>query len=147
MHQEHHEPMRRRELYYVLNRGNGCAEIFHEPEVYAVFERILAEGWAAYSVKPFCFQLMPNHWHRGLQPAVDGELSQFVRWISATQTMRYLAHYLTSGQGHVYQGRFKGFPSQDNDHVLTFCRYVKRNAVRARIQQHVEDWRWGLLMN
>ena len=59
--------------------------------------------------------------------------------------MRYHAHYHTSGEGHVYQGRFKSFPIQDDEHFLTVCRYVERNALRAEFVSHAEDWRWGSL--
>lgn len=51
-------------FYHALNRGNGRWEIVHKAEDYAAFERILAEGLASYDVMLFCFQLMPNHWHR-----------------------------------------------------------------------------------
>ena len=110
-------------LYHALNRGNGREEIFHKPEDYTAFERILGEGLVSYDVRLFCFQLMPNHWHLVLRPNADGELSRFMRWITATHTMRYRAHYHTSGEGHVYQGRFKSFPIQDDGHFcLPLCR-------------------------
>ena len=132
-------------LYHALNRGNGGEEIFHKPEDYTAFERILGEGLVSYDVRHFCFQLMPNHWHLVLRPNADGELSRFMRWITATHTMRYRARYHTSGEGHVYQGRFKSFPIQDDGHFLTVCRYVERNAVRARLVKQAEDWRWSSL--
>ncbi len=132
-------------LYHALNRGNGRQEIFHKPEDFAAFERILSEGLATYDVKLFCFVLMPNHWHLVLRPGVDGELSRFMRWITATHTMRYRAHYHTSGEGHVYQGRFKSFPVQDDGHFLTVCRYVERNAARAGLVKRAEEWRWSSL--
>ena len=62
---------------------------------------------------------MPNHWHIVLQPTEDGGMSDFLRWVTLTHTQRYHAHYGTSGQGHVYQGRFKSFPIQDDDHFLS----------------------------
>jgi len=96
-------------------------------------------------VQLFCYQLMPNHWHLVLRPTQDGEMSRFLRWVTATHTMRYHAHYHTSGTGHVYQGRFKSFPIQDDAHFLTVCRYVERNALRAELTARAEDWRWGSL--
>ena len=59
--------------------------------------------------------------------------------------MRYHAHHHTSGRGHVYQGRFKSFPIQDDGHFLTVCRYVERNPLRANLVRKAEDWRWGSL--
>ena len=132
-------------LYHALNRGNGRAPIFHKDPDYEAFERILAEGRARYDVQLFSYQLMPNHWHLVLRPNQDGEMSRFLRWITATHTMRYHAHYHTSGTGHVYQGRFKSFPVQDDSHFLTVCRYVERNALRAGLVPRAEEWRWGSL--
>ena len=132
-------------LYHALNRGNSRAAIFRKEADYEAFERILSEGLARYPVQLFCYQLMPNHWHLVLRPTQDGEMSRFLRWVTATHTMRYHAHYHTSGTGHVYQGRFKSFPIQDDAHFLTVCRYVERNALRAELAARAEDWRWGSL--
>ena len=43
-------------LYRAWNRGNGREEIFHKPEDYTAFERILGEGLVSYDVRLFCFQ-------------------------------------------------------------------------------------------
>ena len=72
-------------------------------------------------------------------------MSQFLGWVTLTHTMRLHAHYGTSGEGHIYQGRFKSFPVDDDDHFLGVCRYVERNALRANMVQRAEDWRWGSL--
>jgi putative transposase len=132
-------------IYHALNRGNGRQEIFRKPEDYDAFERTLAEGLDRYPCRILAYQLMPNHWHFVLQPREDGGMSNFLRWVTLTHTMRYHAHYQTSGQGHVYQGRFKSFPIQDDDHFFVVCRYVERNALRARLVQQAEDWKWGSL--
>ena len=132
-------------LYQALKRGNSRTQIFHKEADYEAFERILAEGLERYDVQCFCYQLLPNHWHLVLRPNRAGEMSRFLRWVTATHTMRYHAHYHTSGQGHVYQGRFKSFPVQDDGHFLTVCRYVERNALRAELVARAEDWRWGSL--
>ena len=77
---------------------------------YEALEQILAEGLTRYACRILAYQLMPNHWHFVLQPTEDGGMSNFLRWVSLTLTMRLRAHYRTGGQGHVYQGRFKSFP-------------------------------------
>jgi putative transposase len=119
--------------------------VFDKPEDYDAFERILAEGLERYPCRLLAYQLMPNHWHLVLQPTEDGGMSNFLRWVSLTHTMRLHAHRGTGGQGHVYQGRFKSFPIQDDDHFLVVCRYVERNALRAELVRRAEDWRWGSL--
>ena len=132
-------------VYHALNRGNGRQRIFRKDADYEAFERILADGLARCDVRLYSYILMPNHWHMVLRPNRDGQMGEFLRWVSVTHTMRYHAHYRTSGQGHVYQGRFKSFPIQDDGHFVTVCRYVERNALRATMVKRAEDWRWGSL--
>ena len=36
------------------------------------------------------------------------------------------------GRGHLYQGRFKSFPIQEDHHLLCVLRYVEANALRPR---------------
>ena len=86
---------------------------------------------------------MPNHWHFVLQPTEDGGMSDFLRWAILTHTMRYYLRCHTAGERHVYQGRFKSFPVQDDDHFHVLRRYVERNALRAKLVNHAENWRWG----
>ncbi len=132
-------------LYHALNRGNLRATIFHKEGDYAAFETILHEALQLYQVQLLAYQLMPNHYHLVLRPLADGEMSRFMGWVGGTHTMRYHAHYHTSGLGHVYQQRYKSFPVQDGEHFLVICRYVERNALRAGLVERAEQWRWGSL--
>jgi putative transposase len=62
-----------------------------------------------------------------------------------TYTQRWHAHHHTAGTGPLYQGRFKSFPIQADEHLLTVCRYVERNPLRAGLVPRAERWRWGSL--
>ncbi len=88
---------------------------------------------------------MPNHWHFVLRPTTDGQLTAFLRCLAHTHTMRWHAHHHTSGTGHLYQGRFKAFPVENDEHFYTVVRYVERNALRAGLVSHAEGWRWSSL--
>ena len=66
-------------------------------------------------------------------------------WLTLTHTQRRHARRRSSGTGHVYQGRFKSFPVQEDEHFHTVCRYVERNALRANLSPRAEQWRWGSL--
>jgi len=56
---------------------------------------------------------------------------------------RYHRHYQTTGR--VWQGLYKTFPVQDDDHLVGVVRYVERNALRAELVVRAEDWRWSSL--
>lgn len=132
-------------IYHMLNRSNRKATIFHREADYEAFERILAEALERVQLKMFAYCLMPNHWHLLVSPEVDGEMSRFAQWLGLTHTQRYHAHYETTGEGHLYQGRFKSFPVQSDEHFLTVGRYVERNAYSAKLCDAPEEWRFGSL--
>jgi putative transposase len=47
--------------------------------------------------------------------------------------------------GHVWQGRYKAFPVQDDDHLATVLRYLERNPLRAELVSRAEHWKWSSL--
>jgi putative transposase len=132
-------------IYHVLNRANSRVSFFEKYADHAAFERILRQAVARYEVKLLAYCLMPNHWHQVLCPANDGDLSRFVGWVALTHTQRLHAMRRTAGSGHSYQGRFKSFPIQDDEHFVTVCRYVERNPLRAGFVSRAQQWRWGSL--
>ena len=84
-------------IYHALNRGNARQTVLHKGADYEAFEKILAEGLERYPCRILAYQMMPNHWRFVLQPTEDRGMSNFLRWVSVTQTMRYHSHYKTSG--------------------------------------------------
>ena len=119
--------------------------VFAKDQDYEAFERIMGEAQQRTAMRIVSYCLMPAHWHFVLWPLNDGELSDFTGWMTLTHTQRWHAHRRTAGWGHLYQGRFKSFPVQDDQHFYTVCRYVERNASRADLVERAEDWRWGSL--
>jgi len=134
-------------VFHVLNRAVARQKIFATQKDYAAFENVLTEALARIPVRLLSYCLMPNHWHLVLWPkrGRDEDLSEFMRWLTVTHTQRWHAAHGTSGSGPLYQGRFKSFPVQGDDHFLTLCRYVERNALRANLVDRGQDWRWGSL--
>jgi putative transposase len=87
--------------------------------------------------------MMPNHFHVVIRPQGDGDLGRWVQWLLMAHARRYHCQCRTSA--HVWQGRFKAFPIQDDDHLRTVVRYVERNALRAELVARAEDWKWSSL--
>ena len=76
-------------VYHALNRAVGRSTIFEKVDDYAAFEAVLEEAREQVDMRLLAFCVMPNHWH--------------------------LAHG-TVGTGPLYQGRFKSFPIQEDEH-------------------------------
>ena len=132
-------------VYHVLNRTNGRTTLFRKDGDYQAFIELLAESQQRVPMRMLGFCLMPNHWHLVLWPREDGELSAFMRWLSNTHVRRYHQHYHSYGRGHVYQGRFKSFPIQDDAHLWAVLRYVEANPLRAQLVTRSQDWKWSSL--
>jgi REP-associated tyrosine transposase len=129
--------------YHVLNRGNGRQEVFHKPADFAAFVRLFEEAPPRLPMRVLAYCLMPNHFHLVLWPRRDGDLSRWMQWIQTTHVRRYHEHY--HGSGHVWQGRFKAFPIEEDEHLLTVLRYVERNPLRAGLVSEMDTWPWSSL--
>ncbi|MCX5674877.1 MAG: transposase [Planctomycetota bacterium] len=132
-------------VYHVLNRANGGATIFKGAGDYQAFEQALSEARDRLDMRILAYCVMPNHWHMVLWPRQDGDLSDFAGWLTTTHIRRWHAFRKSDGTGHLYQGRFKSFPVQEDAHFLTVCRYVERNPLRAGLVTRAEDWKWSSL--
>lgn len=131
--------------YHVLNRGNGRQTVFHKDGDYAAFLKLLAQAGERVPVRLLAYCLMPNHFHLALWPQKDGELSAYMMWLMTAHVRRYHKHYRSSG--HVWQGRFKAFPVQEDDHLLTLLRYIERNPLRAAMVDRAQDWLWSSVLD
>jgi putative transposase len=132
-------------VYHALNRAVARLPLFEKDADYVAFERVVALALEKHPIRILAYCVMPNHWHFVLWPRRDGELTAFLRWLTHTHTMRWHAHHQTAGTGHLYQGRFKSFPVETDDHLFTVLRYVERNALRAKLVRKAENWRWSSL--
>jgi len=130
-------------VYHVLNRGNGRANVFHKDEDFAAFVSLMREAHERVPMRLVGYCLMTNHFHLMLWPHGDGDLSRWMQWLMTSHVRRYHRHY--KGSGHVWQGRFKAFPVQDDEHFLTALRYIERNPLRAKLVQRSQDWEWSSL--
>ncbi len=131
--------------YHVLNRAVGRSRIFAKPRDYEAFEAVIAEAKGRLPMRLLAWCVMPTHWHLVLWPRGDGDLSEFMRWLTVTHTQRWHAAHGTAGSGPLYQGRFRSFPIQADEHLLAVLRYVERNPLRAKLVRQADAWRWSSL--
>jgi putative transposase len=127
--------------YHVLNRGNGRQHVFRDDEDYASFLQALVDATKQVRMRLLAYCLMPNHFHLVVWPHRDGDLSRWMHWLTNAQVRRYRRRH--KGSGHLWQGRFKSFPIEQNEHLLTVLRYVERNPLRARLVRRSVNWRWS----
>ena len=124
--------------YHLINRGNGRQQVFHKDGDYRAFIELLLQVRGKYAVKIHAWCLMPNHFHLLVQPE---QADKWMQWLMTSHVRRYHAHYGTSG--HVWQGRYKSFIVQDDEHLLTVARYIEANPVRSGLSATASQWPWS----
>ena len=132
--------------YHILNRSNARLTLFRKQGDYEAFERVLEEALQRVPLRILAYCVMPNHWHFVVWPKRgQGQLvSSFFGWLTLTHTQRWHAHYHSAGTGNLYQGRFKSFPVECDDHLYTVLRYVERNALQGNLVERKPNPRQAL---
>lgn len=132
-------------VYHVLNRSVGRMKMFRRETDFQAFERIIHETRQRHPIRILSYCILSNHWHFVVWPERDDQVTAFFRWLTHTHAMRWRVSHHTVGYGHLYQGRFKSFPVETDEHLLTVCRYVERNPVPAGLVERAERWPWSAL--
>lgn len=131
--------------FHVLNRGNHRQNLFAKPKDFALFLELLSEADDRYDVTLWGYCLMSNHWHLVVEAPNIKELSQWMHWITNRHVRIFHQRNRRLGGGHIYQGRYKSFPIQDEEHLHTVLRYVEANPLRAKLAKNAQDWPWSSL--
>ena len=117
--------------------------LFHSDGDYRALLRVVGETLRLAPMRICGFCLMPNHWHFLLWPRGDHDLPNFMQRLTNTHVQRWQRFHRRVGDGHVYQGRYKSFPVQDDGHYFQVLRYVERNALRAGLVKQAQQWQWS----
>ena len=132
-------------VFHVLNRGVGRMRLFLKDADFEGFERIIEKTLESCPMRICAYCLMSNHWHLVLWPERDGDLAAFMQKLTITHVRNWQENRKRVGSGHLYQGRYKSFPVESDDHFYQVTRYVERNALRANLVSRAQDWRWSSL--
>jgi putative transposase len=134
-----------RGFFHVLNRGNHRQALFPGDEDYALFLELLTEAQKRFAVSLWGYCLMGNHWYLVVEVEKMDELSRWIHWLCTRQARLFHLERRGLGGGHIYQGRYKSFPIQDEVYLHQVLRYVEANPVRARLAANGRDWPWSSL--
>jgi putative transposase len=110
---------------------------------FEAFQHVLIEAHQRHPIPILSYCIRSTHWHFVVGPEAEGQVTASFRRLAHTHAMRWRVAHRTVGYGHLDQGRFKSFPVQSDEHLLTLLRYVERNALGAGLVARAEPWRWG----
>ncbi len=112
-------------VFHGLNRGVGRMRIFRAEKDYNAFQRVVEETLRVAPIRICAYGWLANHWQFLLWPEKDGNLSRFVQRMADVHAQRRQRAKSPVGYGHWYQGRFKSFPIDSDEHFYAVARYVE----------------------
>jgi putative transposase len=126
--------------FHVTMRGVDGTDIYLDTEDRRTFVALFASavrrhGWDMHTV---C--LMTNHYHLVLDVTVE-RLSQGMQWLNGAYAQIFNGRW--GRRGHLFGARFHSKPIEDDDQLVSTCRYVMWNPVRAGLCERPEDWPWS----
>ena len=127
-------------VHHVMSRGNGRMCIFTDDEDYLRFLGIFAKVVDDYEVECWSLCVMPNHFHAVMRPTLPN-LPEAMQALNGSYAIWWNKRH--NHAGHVCQGRYKD-PIVDTDrYLLTLCKYIALNPVRAGLTKSPDQWRWS----
>ena len=104
------------------------------------FLQLLTRTFAKFSVSCCAYCLMSNHYHL-VATTAEANLSKTMQHLNSTYGQWWNRRHRRVG--HVFQGRFNAKVIQEETYLLTACRYVVLNPVRARLVAGPAQWKWS----
>lgn len=119
-------------VYHVMIRGAKRFAIFKEESDYDRFLTYVFQAKEQSNVKVLAYCLMTNHVHLLLY-GKSQDVSVFMQKVQSRYAIYFNSRF--SEVGHVFQGRFRSEPVDDEAYYNTVLRYVIRNPDEAGLAQ------------
>ena len=126
--------------YHVISRGTGDAAIYADEldrerflvDLARVVERY---GWLCHA---YC--LMTSHYHLAIETP-RANLPAGMRQLNGNHASRFNERH--DRHGHLFGERYRSILIEDERYLLSVCRYIVLNPVRAGICGHPAEWPWS----
>lgn len=127
-------------IYHVMVRGNEKKVIFNDEEDKEKFLKILAKTKRKAKFELYSYCLMNNHFHLVIREKYES-ISTIMKRINVSYAYYFNKRY--DRVGHVFQGRYRSEPIEDDNYLLAAVRYVHNNPVTVKIIENIKDYKWS----
>jgi putative transposase len=128
--------------HHIIQRGHNRQVVFVSDDDYLYYLDNLGEWKEKLGCRVYAYCLMTNHIHLIVDPGIEeGSLAQLMKRVGGRQT-RYV-NKIERRTGCLWEGRYKSSPVSTDEYLLSCCRYVELNPVRAGIVADPADYRWS----
>jgi putative transposase len=127
-------------VYHVASRGSDRRPIFRGDVDRELFLDHLERTFERYRLPCITYCLMNNHYHLIVQTP-DQRLSKAMQELNGGYST--LFNSIHSRSAHLFRNRFMAQLIDSDEHLLTACRYVAHNPVRAGLCETPAAWEWS----
>jgi REP-associated tyrosine transposase len=121
-------------------RGNNRSVVYMDEFDYVAWLRLLGIVVTRFGWRCHAYCLMPNHYHLLLETTQE-RLSPGMHRLNGAFAQRMNKRYERTG--HAFEGPYRIELVENDGHLLELCRYIPLNAVRARLCEKVDEWKWS----
>lgn len=127
-------------IYHVMVRGINKQSIFKEDNDYYKYLNILKEYQEEIGFELYAYCLMNNHLHLLVKEG-DEKIGNTMKRIGVSYVSWFNWQYNRSG--HLFQGRFRSEPVEDESYFITLLRYIHQNPIKAGLVKKIEKYKWS----
>lgn len=127
-------------IYHVMVRGNAGDNIFIDSQDKEKYIKILKEKKEDANFRLYAYCIMTNHFHIIIKEE-DEPLSNIMKRINISYALYFNKKY--DRVGHVFQGRYRSEPIEDDRYLLTAVRYIHNNPVKAKLVTICDEYSWS----
>lgn len=126
---------------HIVQRGNNRQATFFAEDDYRFYLDCLGEASTKYGSAIHAYVLITNHVHLLVTPGAPESISRTMQSVGRRYVQYVNYHYKRSGT--LWEGRHKASLVQTERYLLTCCRYIELNPVRAGMVERPEDYPWS----
>ena len=127
--------------YHLVQRGNNRQACFHDSEDYELYLKLWRKKSRWYGVDVHAFCLMTNHIHFVVTARCTDAISNTMKVVGSCYAQAFNRRYRRSGT--LWEGRHRSSLVDSERYLLTCCRYVELNPVRAGMCESPSDYPWS----
>ncbi len=127
-------------IYHIMVRGINRQSIFIEERDHLRYIDSLRECQEKVGLEVYAYCLMGNHLHLLVREGSE-DIGNTMKRIGVSYVSWFNWQYDRSG--HLFQGRFKSEPVEDDGYFLTVLRYIHQNPLKANLVRDIESYRWS----
>lgn len=127
------------QMYHVIMRGNNKQVLFYNDDDRLYLLSHIKKYSNQLNIEIYSYCLMSNHIHMLIGNATP-KISLFIQKLATSYAMYFNRKYERSG--HLFQGRFKSEPVENDEYFKTVTRYILQNPTKANICSF-RKYRWN----